>query len=396
MSNHRLERAKKHIFSTGLGDIGSSLCGANMTYGLAKIHWVQEQLGMEPNATFISGPDETVTRNKMRWKNGFGYGGKISWGDGRAKIVILDVMPNACGMLVGGMNELPKPEELIERINELETKESYVDDIRVQWDFSKSNHFIDVFKVVRLADVDLADHAFIIHSGAPELKGDNAKGFGLYVHKSEILREMAKTMETPFGKANVILENGAKEYLQFFHFADNFSKKKRMVAAKMLFGDFEEISNPLHQGLLNYNKMILGTHDIKDKYGLLFPMALRADLPAYLVRGKKNLSDEMIEILGFSKRAETLGVYSSLKNANILPHGGGYTFRDLLTVTNVMEVGGERYFEVEMHNAIGQKIFSNPKDIEFVYRGREVVIRTLEIGLGELEARLIPEYVLKV
>ncbi|MDI6639691.1 MAG: hypothetical protein QMD78_02590, partial [Methanocellales archaeon] len=220
--------------------------------------------------------------------------------------------------------------------------------------------------------------------------------FGLYVHKSEILREMAETMETPFGKANVILENDAKEYLQFFHFADNFSKKKRMLAAKMLFGDFEEISNPLHQGLLNYNKMILGTHDIKDKYGLLFPMALRADLPAYLVRGKKNLSDEMIEILGFSKRAETLGVYSSLKNANILPHGGGYTFRDLLTVTNVMEVEGERYFEVEMHNAIGQKIFSNPKDIEFVYRGREVLMRMLELGLGELEARLIPEYVLKV
>ena len=164
----------------------------------------------------------------------------------------------------------------------------------------------------------------------------------------------------------------------------------------MLFEDFQEISNPLHQGLLNYNEIILGAHYIKDKEDFLFPLVLRADLPAYLIRGKENLSDEMIEILGFSKRAKTLGVYSSLKNANILPHGGGYTFRDLLTVTNVMEVGGERYFEVEMHNAVGHKIFSNPQDIEFIYRGREVVIKTLELGLGELEARLIPEYVLKV
>lgn len=396
MSSHRLEIAKKHIFSTGLGDIGSSLCRENMKYGIAKIHWVQEQLGMETNATFVSGPDETVTKNKMRWKNGFGYGGKISWGDGTSKVIILDVMPNACGMLVGGMNELPKPGKLIERINAIETTESYIDDIRLAWDFSKSNHFIDVFKVVRLADIDFPDYAFIIHSGAPELKYDNAKGFGLYVHESAILSEMADTIETPFGRSNVILDNDAKEYLQFFHFANNFSKKKRRLAAKMLFEDFEEISNPLHQGLLNYNEIILGAHYIKDKEDILFPLALRADLPAYLIRGKENLSDEMIEILGFSKRAETLGVYSSLKNANILPHGGGYTFRDLLTVTNVMEVGGERYFEVEMHNAVGHKIFGNPQDIEFIYRGREVVIKTLELGLGELEARLIPEYVLKI
>ena len=396
MSNHGLEIAKKHIFSTGLGDIGSSLCRENMKYGIAKIHWVQEQLGMEANATFISGPDETVTKNKTRWKNGFGYGGKISWGDGTSKVIILDVMPNACGMLVGGLNELPSPRKLIERINEMGTKESYIDDIRVTWDFSKSNHFIDVFKVVRLADINVPDYAFIIHSGTPELKGDNAKGFGLYVHESDILSEMADTIETPFGRSNVILDNDAKEYLRFFHFADNFTKKKRSLAAKMLFEDFEEISNPLHQGLLNYNEIILGAHYIKDEEDLLFPLALRADLPAYLIRGKENLSDEMIEILGFSKRAKALGVYSSLKNANILPHGGGYTFRDLLTVTNVMEVGGERYFEVEMHNAVGHKIFGNPRDIEFIYRGREVMIKTLELGLGELEARLMPEYVLKV
>ncbi len=396
MSNHRLEIAKKHIFSTGLGDIGSSLCRENMKYGIAKIHWIQEQLGMETNATFISSPDETVTKNEIRWKNGFGYGGKISWGDGTSKVIILDVMPNACGMLVGGMNEIPKPGKLIERINTIEHTELYIDDIRVIWDFSKSNHFIDVFKVVRLADVDFPDYAFIIHGGAPELKGDNAKGFGLYVHESGILSEMADMIETPFGRSNVILDNDAEEYLRFCHFANNFTKKKRSLAAKMLFEDFEEISNTLHQGLLNYNEIILGAHYIKGKENLLFPIALRADLPAYLMRGKENLSDEMIEILGFSKRAKELSVYSSLKNANILPHGGGYTFRDLLTVTNVMEVKGERYFEVEMHNAIGHKIFSNPRDIEFIYRGREVLIKTLELGLGELEARLIPEYVLKI
>jgi len=43
-----------------------------MKFGLAKIHYTQYKLGMEPNATFISAPDETVTRNKVRWESGIG------------------------------------------------------------------------------------------------------------------------------------------------------------------------------------------------------------------------------------------------------------------------------------------------------------------------------------
>ena len=89
-----MTRAADHIFSTGLRDGGTQLCRANMKYGLAKIHWVQEQLGLKPDATFISTPDMTITRNAARWKSGFGYGGKISWGDGNDELVILNVKPN--------------------------------------------------------------------------------------------------------------------------------------------------------------------------------------------------------------------------------------------------------------------------------------------------------------
>ncbi|MFB0514700.1 MAG: hypothetical protein ACETVQ_03890, partial [Candidatus Bathyarchaeia archaeon] len=75
-----IERAKQHIFSLGLNDVASYLCRLNMKFGLAKIQYTQYKLGMEPNATFISAPDETVTRNKVRWESGIGYGGKVSWG----------------------------------------------------------------------------------------------------------------------------------------------------------------------------------------------------------------------------------------------------------------------------------------------------------------------------
>ncbi len=77
-----LKRAERRFFATGPRDCGQSLCVANMKYGLAKIHSLQQQLGLPADATFIGAPDMTVTRNVNRWNSGFGYGGKLTWGDG--------------------------------------------------------------------------------------------------------------------------------------------------------------------------------------------------------------------------------------------------------------------------------------------------------------------------
>ena len=94
----RLKRAGDHIFSTGVEDGGSSLGLANMRYGLAKIHYLQEQLDLPANAVFVSAPDLTVTRNASRWESGYGYGGVINWGDGSLDLAVLDLKPNACGV----------------------------------------------------------------------------------------------------------------------------------------------------------------------------------------------------------------------------------------------------------------------------------------------------------
>jgi hypothetical protein len=390
-----IERAKRHIFSLGLNDVASYLCRLNMKFGLAKIHYTQYKLGMEPNATFISAPDETVTRNKVRWESGIGYGGKVSWGSGEDKVIILDVMPNACGMLVGGIKNLLEPREVMNNVYGLKRNEVFIDDIKVSWDFHVGNHFIDMFRVVKVTEIDLPDYIFIIHSAAPELQGENQKGLGLYHHKSRVLKEVMKEVKTPLGPCRVVLDEDAKEYYGFFRYADEFAKKRRRLAATEIFGDFTEIINETHQGLLNYNEIALGCHYINQQ-GQMFPIALRADLPAYLVRGNPNLSEETIEALGFYKRAEKLGVMHRLKNLNILPHGGGYTFPDMLEASGEVEMDNKRYFITEMKSGIGQKIISSTEGIPFTYRGREVIVKTLELRMCDIAARLMPIYVLKI
>jgi hypothetical protein len=57
-----LERVRQFIFSTGLNDGASKLCKVNMQYGLASFHLIQDKYGFEPKATFISSPDETISR----------------------------------------------------------------------------------------------------------------------------------------------------------------------------------------------------------------------------------------------------------------------------------------------------------------------------------------------
>jgi len=109
-----------------------------------------------------------------------------------------------------------------------------------------------------------------------------------------------------------------------------------------------------------------------------------------------NLSPESIDILGFEKRANRLGVYDRLLNANIFPHGGGYVLPDTLTVSKVIEVDGKRYFEVEMQNDRGKEMISEVRDLPYEYRGRAVVLRSVEIGIIDIIAKLIPQYVLKI
>ena len=112
-----LQRANNFIFSTGLNDGASKLCKANMKYGLAQFHLIQEKYGFEPKATFISSPDETISRNNFRWNSGLGYGGRLNWGSGNDKIVFLNIKPNCCGILAGGLEELPDAYEIIKKID---------------------------------------------------------------------------------------------------------------------------------------------------------------------------------------------------------------------------------------------------------------------------------------
>src|SRR5688500_18846571 len=170
-----LARAREHCFSKGTGDAGESLCLANMQYGIAKIQHVQERLGLPADATFVGAPDATVTRNEPRWRQGFGYGGRIQWtGD----FAVLDEKPNACGMLVGALPELPPEEDARAAARRVQTTGLELDGTALDYDLHESNHFVDLLEVRGEAAGLPSRFLFIMHSSGHEHRGPRPRGPG--------------------------------------------------------------------------------------------------------------------------------------------------------------------------------------------------------------------------
>ncbi|MBD3215073.1 MAG: hypothetical protein GF311_20870 [Candidatus Lokiarchaeota archaeon] len=396
-----LARSSKFIFSTGLNDGTSSLCKENMKYGLAQMHLIQEKYGFEPNALFISSPDETISRNKYRWNSGYGYGGKLEWGAGNDKIVFLNTKPNHCGILVLGLWEMMDPYEIIKKIDEIKSKELYFDDIRLNWDYGISNHFISCFKTNNLTDIEYPPYIFLIHGSAPELR-DDSYGVGIYIDKSDNLKNMSIKEETKFGTQYIVLDSDADEYLKLNKKALDFSCKKREIIAQQLFeNECKIICNQPHQFLKDYNSIYLGSNCTDTQCDLIdsntFPIALRSDISAYLMEGTNNLTETTMMNLGFYERAKKLELLNRLKNANITPHGAGYAFPDIKDVINVLEYKDQRYFVCRLKKGKNRlKIVRVVSDLQYEYRKREVVLKAVQLNLGRLTARLTPVFSLKL
>ena len=197
----RLARARDRGFFFDVDDAAARLCRANVAFGLAKIHWLQERLGIEPDATYISTPDSTVTRNIDRWTSGFGYGGAFEWS---GRVMPLELKPNCCGMLAAGLDEAPPVDETRHTIARLSETTIPVDGVAAQWDMHRGNHFINLYRVAIPEMTSGHPYLVIMHSSGSEFRGPTSQGPGLYMNApGEGLAAIAERMDTPFGPHRV-------------------------------------------------------------------------------------------------------------------------------------------------------------------------------------------------
>lgn len=390
--DRQLRRAEEHLFLCGVSDVAEQLCRANMTYGLAKIHHVERAMGLEPRALFVGAPDATVTRNSYRWRQGFGYGGQVVW---NAELAVLDSKPNGCGMLVGVPHRRPDEAAVREAARAAREAQLTLDGVELAYDLAESNHFVDALELEQQLDPfeQLPEHLFIIHSSGHEHRPASPFGPGLYIDESEELLRIARQVETPWGPARVLAGAEARQYHDFCARVQDFNMQRRQLFGELLFGSHDVLCNATHQGMRAPGCFHLGAYWFEEE-AQLFPLTLGPDQPVFLLRPRRNFSEQAIQKLGWEQRATRLGVMEHLTAANILPHGGGYSYPQLRQLLRVKKLGDRRIFVLEQEGGPPIEV-EDPRALPFVYRDLAVLHRVTELQLAVPVARYRVRFVLK-
>lgn len=389
-----LERARRRCFFFDVDDAGARLCRANMPYGVAKIHWLQTTLGYEPDAAYISTPDSTVTRNLERWASGFGYGGAVEWsGD----FVPIELKPNCCGMLAAGLRDLPPEADLDRVLRRLATEPLDVGGpVPALWDLDAGNHFLNVYEVSDPSVTGGSPLLAILHASGKELRRANEHGPGLYLGDEETggsLREISEAVSTPFGPGLMVRGEAAERYRAYARLVEEYARRRRAAYAREIFGpDLEVLFNETHQGLLEPGRMVLGCYSLRGRDLPWVPVTLRADLPAFLVAPGEIYAEATLEGEGMLDRARSEGYLERVRNAALLPHGGGYTYPWAGGAeAEVDDRGpeGPRRFRVKDRS----DWFESVRGLDYTYRGDEVIRRIESLGCGRVvaELRLVKE-----
>ena len=351
--------AKSNIYSWASNDLTYKIAVEVMCIGLVKMICFYKEFGEDPNNVLVVfGPDGSVTRNKIRFNSGVGYGCVVV---SKKNIFPSLLHPNGCGFGLYQIDKIPSQSELIKRLAKMKENGVQIGEKKGIWDVWKSNHFIDILRLDSQINT-YKDHLpegnyVLIHSSQQTEKRT------LSYWKSEDFI----TIESPLGKVEALGGQSCKEYLTFFNQVEQYSKDKRTAIAHELFGEENVtfISNPTHQGYFkedNYYSMRLGLYNTLDKSGIgkkpLFPIGFNAYSFIYLYEGSPNVNPMFWTGEQFD-RAKEKNHTSILSNINLLPHGGGYELNLPYSTVKTVNRNNKFYFNLQDSPMESQMLIEN-------------------------------------
>lgn len=383
-----LEQANRHIYDFGLKDASDVLAQLNLRYGLGKIITALENRNIDTdNLIAVTTPDSGITRNKERWQAGFSYGCLIRWPSEEETDIALafpQIKPNACGMIVAKIENVPDATDLCDKLSSLDKDGVRIQNSKLKLNVGVSNHFIEVCRVEEShgSQLNKGDIVAVIHTSPSELKSE-LYDFDAWRQKG------GQWEETPLGPIFVLEGEVARQYYETYRQVEEFSFQKRLVLAQSLFEEFEVIANPTHQGLFNNNEARLGLYRFDDQEQL-FPVTFRWDLHVYLMKPQANMAEDILHLRGKKIRSQVRDI---LTNLNMLPHGGGYQIPYQPDGWRIVQNGSKRLFAFK--NDRNEFIFSSPAEIPYSYRGLEILDEIAKLRLGTVAAKLKQVYTLK-
>jgi hypothetical protein len=307
-----LSRADEHLIDWAAPDLAGRASVQLARYALARIHHLEEQLGVEPSATCIVAPDSSPSRNPQRLAGGYSTGGELWWNP-EHPILPLDSLPNCCGIALAQIELRRSPADYYQALHNLATKPPHLDGVPIIVDVNRKNHFVGIYR-----DNDDTHYA-VVHCSAPEYRHDSPTGFGLNVYDSPELSRSATVANTPAGPLTHLEQAADRErYIHTTELARDYARRKRARILETTFGDNTRvIADRQHQGFAQANHIVLGAQ-LPDPASDTYVYLLGADQPLHL-----------------TTRSQPAGLPANLSTPALVPHGCGHTYQTEYTTIDV-------------------------------------------------------------
>ena len=383
--DERMRKAEEHLFILGLGDAAEEVGRVNASLFLAKMYFIQEKLGYEPEGMVIGPPDFSFQTTSHKFRDVVPEGSKIIWGNGTYDFIPSEMEFDFCGLLVGTVEDDIDLRKILDKLYEMKDKGYEIDGIEIQSrNFSPGSHFLNLYEVENYEALDLPKRVAVLHTASDEMRDPII----------ELTSERADIIKTPFGPSRILRDSDAREYEKRCIYASEFSKRKRKLLFEEIFGDGKVIANHDHYKLLNSNEAVIGCNIINEE-GEVFVTTLIDTSPAYLIKGKKNLSRRIIKELGFDSKITEKWVYDRLLKANVLPHGGGHKLMKINGIERVLLYPNGEKVIVPRYGTEITRVYVDMANTPRSYRTQNILEKVQSLELGEHYATLQPTHGIK-
>ena len=245
--DERMRKAEEHLFILGLGDAAEEVGRVNASLFLAKMFFIQEKLGYEPEGMIIGPPDFSFQTTSHKFRDVVPEGSKIIWGNGTYDFIPSEIEFDFCGLLVGTVEDDIDLRKILDKLYEMKDKGYEIDGIEIQSrNFSPGSHFLNLYEVENYEALDLPKRVAVLHTASDEMRDPII----------ELTRERADIIKTPFGPSRILRDSDTREYEKRCIYASEFSKRKRKLLFEEIFRDGKVIANHDHYKLLNNHKQL--------------------------------------------------------------------------------------------------------------------------------------------
>lgn len=325
--------AIRQFYDYSTGDPTAVLAKEHGLIGLMRIITCMKRVGLDPShIDFISLPDFTYTRSKLRWNAGFPYGCIIKFHEDDIPFIPVDFRPNCCGVVFAELPEFNDSAiKLQQRYYDIVHSYSDID----AGDFNRRNHFMGIYH----SETNNKFY-FLLHGSFSFAKK------ALYSEKNEALAlglQSEIIMDEPF---LYLIGSQAKTYYESYQEHESMTVRYRELITKTLFPSAEILFHRTHEGFNGIHTILLGAYANGDPFSCPIMLAPECDLPILHIDTPIQFSDGS-------------ALYCS-------PHGGGYALGEISAVQRVDNNLMGNYILTYPNNS--KMLTNNVLDMPFYYR----------------------------